>query len=248
MRVLKTDYIGKKRRKDLAELIAGANAADGTRYSTIDDADVYGLIYDEENRLLGAAAVFYMGDTRNGLPIAELAAFTRPDCRRQGYFRRLLEKLGPELEGYALRFAVYKNEAALQTLSALSAVPGHEELMLSISTDKFSGEDAQPAWLTIDAGEGRAFSEQSECWFRSFGDSVYLFGVQTYANYQRKGYAEALLKAVLAYFYASGTGTAILQVSSENLPALRLYERLGMEETERLSYYYLEPFDLQRKI
>ncbi len=125
----------------------------------------------------------------------------------------------------------------MNTLNARGARHSHDELMLelklklkceSVITDdeiSFTSEQAQ--------------SEYAECYYRIDDSSknAYIFGVQTYANYLRQGHAYKLLSNLYNKLKGLGVKTVSLQVSSENIPALRLYEKLGMKELERLSLY-----------
>lgn len=86
---------------------------------------------------------------------------------------------------------------------------------------------------------GHAQNKFSECYFRidKASGHAYIFGVQTYANYQRQGHAYRLLSSLYERLKAEHVKTVTLQVSSENAPALKLYEKLGMSKTQRLSLY-----------
>ena len=98
-------------------------------------------------------------------------------------------------------------------------------------------EDSDPD--TASCVSGHASSEFGECYFRTDGlsQNAYIFGVQTYANYLRQGHAYKLLSVLFSELEHRGVKSVSLQVSSENTPALRLYEKLGMKEIERLSLY-----------
>ena len=242
MRTVKTDYIGRKRKQDIRRLISAANLHDGTRYGMIEDADGYALAYQDEGKLCAAAAFYRMGETFEGRPVCELAAFTAPGYRRQHCFTKLMERLSGELGGSALRFAVYGNADTSAVLGVLGAVHEHDELMLETGTEAFAGtagetEIPEEEKLKIDFEEGYACSRHGECYFRLGRESAYVFGVLSYARHRRKGYAREMLKQLFSFFYEKGISRVRLQVSSENLPALRLYENLGMKETDRLEYH-----------
>lgn len=91
----------------------------------------------------------------------------------------------------------------------------------------------------IDYDSGHAYSAFGECFFRldSSGQSAYVFGVQTYAGALRQGHAYRLLSELCEALGKRGVSELMLQVASDNLPALKLYAKLGMQETERLSLY-----------
>ena len=242
MRTVKTDYIGRKRKQDVGGLIRASNLHDGTRYGMIEDADGYAFAYQEDGKLCSAAAIYRMGETFKGRPVCELAAFTAPEYRRRHCFTKLMERLSGELKGSALRFAVYPNADTSAVLAGLGAVHEHDELMLETGTEAFAGAAGKAAIpegekLKIDFEEGYACSKHGECYFRTGSESAYIFGVLSYARHRRKGHAREMLKQLFSAFYEKGISRACLQVSSENLPALGLYESLGMKETDRLEYH-----------
>ncbi|MDO4961759.1 MAG: GNAT family N-acetyltransferase [Eubacteriales bacterium] len=254
MKIIRTDCLSTKQKRDVTRLTASCNEADKTCYGTPDDADDYCLLY-EDKVLTAMLAVYYMGDTYKGRGIAELSAFTLPEKRREGRFGRLMDEVMGELakesarnlpgqsgtdceqepERLIVRFAVYENADVAKALCAIGAVHDHDELMLELELKP--GTELQPD-VTIDHEAGKAESKYSECYFRTFEEKAYVFGVMTYANYLRKGHAGKLLKALFKELSAAGIRRVLLQVSSENEPALKLYEKLGFSETERLKYFY----------
>ena len=261
---LKTARIGPKRSAALAELTACCNRHDKCSYGVPDDADLACLCFGEDGRLCAAAALYAMGDRIRGLEIIEAAAFTAPQYRRKGYFREALARLQPQLAGKAVRFAVYGVPDTLAVLRRIGAVHDHDELMLELelrsregcgssplrstySSLLLQGDGAQKKVLSdaageeilIDRADGKASSAYSECYFRVSGDSAYIYGVMTYLNHRGKGHGERLLRALIGELSADGITRFLLQVSAENRAALSLYEKLGMHEIQRLSYWYL---------
>lgn len=79
-----------------------------------------------------------------------------------------------------------------------------------------------------------------ECHFRRKGQDAYIYGILTYKRFQNKGYAFLMLKELFSYLGESGAENVFLEVSSQNIPAVKLYKKLGFKVNERLSYYYLE--------
>lgn len=240
MHIIKTRWLNRKQQRAVRALIAEANACDKTKYGMPEDADVYYLAYETSGRsgiLAGFAAFYRMGDRMNGRTVYETAAAVRPLLRRKGVFSGLIAAAGQKLNGGCIRYAVYDNAAASAVLSARHAAYDHAELMLSCKTEGFKTEDPD---VRIEFAEGHAHTKCGECWFRldDRRESAYVFGVLTYEDCLRRGCAYSLLCSLFAKLSELGVKNVMLQVSSENMPALALYDKLGMSETERLGYYY----------
>jgi len=70
-----------------------------------------------------------------------------------------------------------------------------------------------------------------------------LFGLETKPEFRNKGMATGLM-AKIAEEYAGMSGAVLrLQVSSKNVPAERLYRKLGFVTEEEREYYRTEVSD-----
>ncbi len=79
------------------------------------------------------------------------------------------------------------------------------------------------------------------------GKQCYLFGLMTKEAFRRKGMATLLMRKI-AKEYASVDGAVLrLQVSSQNVPAERLYRKVGFETEEERQYYKTEELSDGRK-
>jgi len=75
------------------------------------------------------------------------------------------------------------------------------------------------------------------------GRQCYLFGLETKPEFRNKGMATGLM-AKIAEEYAGMSGAVLrLQVSSKNVPAERLYRKLGFVTEEEREYYRTEVSD-----
>ena len=74
--------------------------------------------------------------------------------------------------------------------------------------------------------------------FNSDG-SVYIYGVLVYDRFRGRGMGRRLLELLLSGLRAQGAERAVLEVFSENLPAVRLYESLGFSIKEKIDYAVL---------
>ena len=89
-------------------------------------------------------------------------------------------------------------------------------------------------------GLDRYFSElddEAKAYFKDFGDRAYIYGVLVYERYRGLGYGKKLLRGLLRILRDQGYASCFLQVSSENIPAMRLYLGEGFETTEKLDLY-----------
>lgn len=66
---------------------------------------------------------------------------------------------------------------------------------------------------------------------------VCLHHVEIYPEFRGKGMGLEMIRLLLKRLAQCHVRTVVLQVSSDNLPALRLYEKTGFRITETLSYY-----------
>lgn len=361
------DCLNETERTALAALVQSCSLADGISYSLPDDADLYFLMAEENraqiadaktdcpsvlkngNQIRAALCIYHMGDTKDGLEIDELSAFTRPKDRRSGCFRALLAAARPLLRpllrisvpggaeslpdvssvsknkvfpsgcisaaknpevltsvfpspeadtaypyaactsdfsgscpaaaAHSADFANNKSGLPAQTahthlqnlqtiLSHLNAQYDHDEYLMErkltvAKTDtkaSFSADNriyavprnpaagqpaaetaAAPLRLTFTAADGcRLVScRYGECCLSEWSDGVYLFGMLVYARFRGQGFGTRILASLIAKLSEEGCSRIVLEVSSDNLPALRLYRRMGFQVMESVSYFYL---------
>jgi ribosomal protein S18 acetylase RimI-like enzyme len=92
------------------------------------------------------------------------------------------------------------------------------------SDDEFDPE----LWFLAEAGGELAAA--ALCW-----TSAFVKDLVVHERWRRRGLGEALLRHVFAVFRARGATAVELKVQSDNSAAIRLYERVGMRVSERLS-------------
>ena len=269
MTIVKTDYLTDDMLDALTDLVLDVNEKDGVRYAVPDDADYYALCYKDDSEgdifvpeeldadmldpddLMGAAAMYEMGETHGGKTVIELSAFTSPSFRKTGVFKGLLTSLSEELSAFAVRFAVYEKTANTEALKKIGAVFDHDEVMMALKLDGTDLTDHTDIGLKIkeevieeEEGTYREFTVNTaygECYARLYQGRAYIFGILTYDSKRKKGYACAMLKQLIEYLRDKhGALEATLEVSADNIPAFKLYKKLGFEVMDRLSYYYLK--------
>ena len=85
--------------------------------------------------------------------------------------------------------------------------------------------------------EGRISTNFGEAYIRDIGGRAYIYGVLVYERFRGRGMGRRLLSEVLRQAADMGFSQAFLEVASDNLPAIRLYESSGFSLEERLDLY-----------
>ncbi len=88
-------------------------------------------------------------------------------------------------------------------------------------------------WNGTEAAECRIFSMDD-------GRQCYLFGLKTKEEFRRRGMATLLLSGIAKEYAEIENSVMRLQVSSKNVPAERLYRKLGFRTEEEREYYKTE--------
>ena len=242
------DLLNKKELSMAARLVAACNKADHTEYSVPEDADLFFIAFDPQgNSMDSLLAVWHLGDTRDGYAMDEVAAFTRPENRRQGLFSSLFSSALPLLRPVLL-FSSYENKGAREKLQSLGAVYEHSEYMMELDLNIFEQREPLSGHEVSRGGDGYelitetdedGFGEElrtgyGEAHYRLVGARAYIYGVLVYSRFRGQGLGRKLMLLLLERIKGQGIDTAFLQVSSDNVPALKLYEELGFEQIQRL--------------
>ena len=229
---------------EIERLVSSCNMADGTRYSSPLDADMFFLMRErnegasdsEEAPLIAVLCIWHLGSTRDGRELDEVGAFTDPGHRRQGAFTELYAKAQAVLRPCVL-FSIYKNPGALGALGSIGGELDHSEYLMRLSLSDHEAK-ADEAVSFMEEGEiVHAEASFGEANFRlDPGGSAYIFGVLVYESMRGKGYGRRLLDAVLGELSRRSAREAVLEVFSENAPAVGLYKSLGFSTAERIDY------------
>ena len=202
------------------------------------------LLYDNSGRLVSALGLFFSGPD-----CCECTAFTRPDCRKKGYFSLLLDAALAFLneleaagqEEYDLLFPVTPDcKAALGMLKALQAEYVYSEYIM----ERALGSERNP-----DSGLTLRFQENGLCAAYLDGrpvgscridrqaSSVFLYEVEILEPLRGQGLGTRLMESLFYQLSQTGAGLLRLQVSSANQAAMALYKKTGFRICETLSYY-----------
>lgn len=215
-------------------LIAACNTADGSGYDTVLDADFYYLIRNTDPKesgcdteIISLLCGYRLGETLNGVDMLELQAFTHPSLRQLGFFTLCFNSFRDDFRGFAIKFMV-KGAAAQETLEALGASFQYEELFMG---KRLSRGISNP--------DDTLCTKQGCVYLTPYGeDTLYLHSLLVYDSHRGKGYGEQIMRSLEACPPGPYT-RVLLQVASDNLPAVSLYEKLGYTVMDRVSYWTL---------
>lgn len=185
---------------------------------------------------------------------AECIAFTRPDQRRKGYFRQLLEACTDDFPDMDIVFPVnHAVPSALKVMDALEAdcistnyqmelylpdAAGHQ----SAGTTPFPASGTKPGPVLKEESESvltltGGTTVLGSCQLQYYESSACLHHVGIRPEYRRQGYAAGMLKLLFPLLEDKGIKRLFLHVSADNSAAVSLYEKTGFRITETLSYY-----------
>lgn len=252
------DMLSDNEKGELQKLCNACNLNDGTCFSVPYDADIYGLMKDE-GKLICAICAYHMGGRKDEMETDEIYAFTLPGFRKKGCFYSVLSFLMPVLRD-ALVFPVYKlNPGLLEILDRLKAKKDYDEYFM----ERELTENIETAGsMEMSGTENIKYEETSEdeiffssrfcecCIMKYSKDCLYLYGMLTYARFQGMGHGFEFLSELIRLIETGKTGLhgfkrIILQVSSENIPAVKLYKKCGFSVKDSLSFYNVFKKDIR---
>lgn len=243
MNLLNLRQLTPSRQEQLETLVRLCRDYEGIRLSCPLDADCFYLLEDKEGRLASALCIY------EDMDLPECRAFTLPSCRRQGYFRQLLDQFESELgEGQMVFAADPKGGDGLKTLEAIGASLWYEEyaMALELSGRPVPKGSLRPLRLRIsrDPEDQELLSVLAEdgipvgsCRLALSGSSCCLFSFEIRPGRRGGGLGYSFLQKLLARLSLEGISSMTLQVSGQNHAALSLYKKTGFRIRDTLSYY-----------
>ncbi|ETP72408.1 acetyltransferase [Lachnospiraceae bacterium JC7] len=135
---------------------------------------------------------------------------------------------GDESSDMKLKTAVpFISPDTYETLCALDAVHLYDELFMVKEL---------PVSIS-DPGDGLC-NQFGEVHLSGYSkDTLYLYGLLVYDKYLGQGHGRELMEAVENYNSKGPYNKILLQVTSSNTIAYKLYQKLGYKETERIIYF-----------
>jgi len=227
-------YLTEKEERAVCGIVDDANLQDGTSYTAPVDADEFYLSC-HEGHPVAVLAVYAMGDTRNGNRVEEVLLFTRSEYRGRGRARKLWKKYleDRDTRELSVRFSAYECAAAAGYLEHGCAVHDHDEVMMK---KHLGGNKAG----RLKEKDFTFRNDYSECSVKTYGNVGYIYGVRTDTSHLREGSAGKLLEEVYSKLYDMGAADVILEVSSANVPAWKLYRKMGFEVEDTLQIWYVD--------
>ena len=211
------------------------------------------LAEDEEGAVRGALALCRFSSSEY-----EILAFTDPDLRRHGIFKKLWDSARMTLPGNTeepLQVRAAAEEVCLDAAEALKSLGARfrsEELEMRGSTETASegaGNDYAFRKTAKPDQDGAICYEAAdkttrESVFRSYvipfaEDRCFILRVSVRKGLEGKGIGSRVFPEFMRVLSKEGYHTVTLQVSGANTAAVKLYEKAGFEIIRSLEYYEL---------
>ena len=211
------------------------------------------FLYYEGKRLVGELFVFVTGPSD-----AEITAIVDPYKRKNGIFTRLILEAQKELDKYAMGYCLVvepdcadacdtarhmglkriRSELMMELPPVIA-----EQIVLSSKTDPDTGRDGIDIQYS---GEKDGFElhlyigeniHAGSVHISLTGDLAFVSRFEVDEAYRNRGYGLMLMKRVIETAVRDNPRVKIqLQVTGENLPALKLYEKIGFVTVSELDY------------
>ena len=197
-----------------------------------------------ENKLLGFLSVYIIDDNS-----VEICMFIQPDNRQNHMGRQLLNNFLNDYNIANIEVSLHPdNLLGIHFLEKNNFVLTSTELLMSISLDNFVLQNINEKNIFLQKTRTDS-SIQYQCFFDNqcigscnislFSDTyIFISNVEISEQYQGMGLGYEFMLKVLQEL-TSSFQNALLHVSKENIPAYRLYQKLGFVINESTLIYTL---------
>lgn len=185
----------------------------------------------------------YIIDSRN----VEICVYVLPEYRRKGIATSLFNNFLDDYEEYSIQISIlgnntigkafldvyefeYASTECKMVLNKASFKSTYQENLLKLISEEDNSSITYRAMISD--------SSIGVCMVFPSGNTAIIHDVEILEAFRNKGYGYTLLTQVLAELFDK-YDTIILHVTKENLPAYKLYKKLGFYITEELEYYYI---------
>lgn len=204
---------------------------------------------------------------------AEITAMTHPDYRLRGLFTKLFASALVQLKilGISDIYCAVPPECQVASIckglshieylqkldfeTAKSLMHENTQSSASILTDTHKPKHLHFTYTPAEDSEipttyelyEKKFLMRSKrigiCHLTEASDFTNIWGVEIKRPYRNQGYGLKLMKFVIHDYFKCSSKPLILNVTSSNTHACRLYKRCGFKAIEKIEYYHLAAYD-----
>lgn len=251
--IQKKTQLSNQEKEDLQTLVRTCCLAENLQLSfPLEPDTVHYFLYENLGnscRLASAVSVLPYDET-----LSECAAFTHPDCRKNGYFSVLLNQALDDFnESDLLFFLSNHGSSGLAVLTHLGAELQAVELQMERSLSEADALKQPSLFPGLSLKQQNASPDSGKKQFQLIQENGLILGscqlspagcgclclhhVEIQTPFRKQGYGYAMLSLLFQHLAAKNVKRLILQVSKDNTPALALYKKTGFGITETLSTY-----------
>ena len=232
MDVLLQLELNEEEERGFKDLILLCNQEDKTNYDTALDYDFFYSIRNEEKKesglkedYLAILMGYKLGEQEEGKDILLCTVFIHPFMRGQGLFTMLSESLYDDFREKRIRFIWKTKEESFLHFPYL-----YSEYFLEKTLEH----------PVVFPGERKSYPF-GEVFFSAYNEkTLYLYGLMVENRFRGQGKGEEILRDCLEEGEYGQYEKVILQVDSRNMPAMKLYTKMGFAVQDCLSYYSVE--------
>jgi len=218
----------------------------------------------KKNELIAFLSIFAPFDDE-----AEIYAYTAPAYRKRGCFYSLLKRALTDLQSYGIKNILFVHEPnGIDCKFILEKMPTkyqYSEYILTINNSNIPILSMPDSLMLLPASSSdlkgltilhaaafknslnvsRRFLFKGKiigcCFIIKQENNLSLISIAIHPSYQKKGYANTMLHAVLYELSISYPGLPVsLEVNSENIAALSLYQKIGFQVSSQFDYTYAD--------
>lgn len=235
--------------KDVKSLVTKCNKYDKTNISCpINEEDsIYFLKYIGE-ALASFLCLYYYGDNEY-----EYIAFTDPELRNRRYFsfifRYAVNYIKKNSENIYIIFNLpHKNKTTAELLKRLGAKLDTAEIEMSLGLKSYIPSDNVRYEIILNNSLSDFEEYKIKYKGKNIGEfkllvykkGVYLNGFEIYEGYRAKGHGYESIKVLMSLAKKRDREYISLQVNSDNVVAVKLYEKVGFKVDNIIDVYRLK--------
>ena len=193
-----------------------------------------------ENRLLGFLSVYILDDNN-----VEICTFVHPDDRKKHIGQKLLNLFFDDYDTTNIEVSMApNNNLGIKFLIQNNFQLSSTELLMSVQLSSFIKKNTyKPSFKKVFSSHTFKYIMDNKyigsCHISFLSDThIFISDVEISENYRNKGLGYQFMREVFDNFAPFFT-SASLHVSKENIPAYKLYQKLGFKESDSTLIYTL---------